>query len=124
MPQRRADAEQAGLRAQMPGQRVPFRPADRAEQYRAAGFANANGLLRQRNAGRVDGAAAHEYIVKTQCKAESLCRNVERLDGFPDDLGADSISSNHRNVIVHRSLPPYSLPVLMAFISPPADMIP
>ena len=95
-----AQAEQALLRARRVGiGRVPFRPADGAEQDRVGGAAGVEHLVGERRAVGVDRAAAHQLLVELE-----LAQRLEQAARGADDLGADPVAGqqDYAGRVAHR----------------------
>ena len=87
-----ADAQQPLLGAHVDGERVPLRPADRAEQHRPAVAADVDDLVAQRRAVGVDRGAADQLLDELEREALPGRDRLEHAAGLHDHLGADAVS--------------------------------
>ena len=96
-----AQAEQALLGARRVGVgRVPFRPADRAEQDRVGGAAGVEDLVGEGGAVLVDRDPADQALVELE-----LAERLEQGAGGADDLGADPVAGqdDYARGVAHRA---------------------
>ena len=101
-----ADGQQGGLGTLLRvGGVAPLGAAHRAQEHRVAGLALLSGAVWVGLPHRVDGAAAHQNILKGEGVAELLAHRLHDLDGLPHDLGADAVAPDHCNFLFHLFLP-------------------
>ena len=74
-----ASLQQAGLRADVVGHSIPFRPADRAEQHGVGGERLCHVRFRNRLAVSVIGAAADEAFLGVEAAAELLVHGRDQV---------------------------------------------
>ena len=99
--ERGAQTEQRLLRTLFTWNLVPLRAADRAEQHGIRVLADLDGLLGQRNAVLVDGAAACEDFLKIELVAELFADLVEHEHRFGYDFRADTVALDNSNIVIH-----------------------
>ncbi len=91
-PQRFPQSEQRLLGTLLRVGLVPFRPADGAEQNRVAVLRELEHLVGQWSAGGVHRVTANHALLELEIDRRSARDDLENLQGFADDLGADAVT--------------------------------
>ena len=94
-----AQPQQAGFRAHLVGHRVPFRPADRAEQHGVGGQRLGHVGFRNRLAMRVIGGAADQPFLGLEAAAEILVHGRDQLLDLGHGLGADAVAGQEEEFL-------------------------
>ncbi len=94
-----AQPQQPGLGPHLVGHRIPFRPADRAEQHRVGGQRLGHVGFGDRLAMRVIGAAADQAFLGLEAAAELLVHGGDQLLDLGHRLGADAVAGEQEEFL-------------------------
>ena len=101
--QHRTQLEQSLFGSDITGQAVPLGAAHGAQHDAVGCQTSVDGLLGQRNAAGVDGAAAGQISFAVEGVAKLAAHFFQYLDGVVHDLGADAVALDQCNIEFHRS---------------------
>ena len=108
----RAQTQQALFRAHIAGDAIPLWTANCAEQNAVRRTADIQHLLRQGIAPFVDGAAAHINRLIGKAVAIQRCSLVQHAQRLPDNLRANAVAADNRNLLMHGPMPPSVMPAI------------
>ena len=94
-----AQPQQAGLGAHLVRHRIPFRPADRAEQHRVRRHRLGHVGIGNRRAMRVVGAAADQALIGGEAAAELFVHGRYQLLDLGHGLGADAVAGEQEKML-------------------------
>ena len=107
------ELQKPGLRTLLRWQLIPVGlahlAADGAHQYGVCRLAGRNRRIRQRLTIRIDGAAAHQHLLKCKLVAIDLGYLFKHFLCFGYDLRTDAIARYRHNLCIHRHSSPHPL---------------
>ena len=105
--------QKPGLRTLLRWQLIPVGlahlAADRTHEHGICGLAGRDRRIRQRLTICIDGAAAHQHLLKRKLVTIDLGYLLEHLLGLGHDLRTDAISRYRHNLCIHRHSSPHPL---------------
>jgi hypothetical protein len=100
------EPQQAGLGADLVGDLVPLRPADRAEDDGVGGLGLGEHLVGQRRAVLVDRATAAERLLGLELGLGFLGQERDQPVDLGHHLGADAVAGQEEQVVGRHGVPP------------------
>jgi hypothetical protein len=92
------DLQQAALRTDRAFDGVPLRTADGGQQHGVGLAGGFQGLVGQRHAVGVDGAAAQQFVAPAEAEVEAFVDLGEDFLAFGHDFRADAVAGEDDNV--------------------------
>jgi hypothetical protein len=119
-----AQPQQARLRAHVIRHRVPFRPADRAEDHRVGGLGLGHRVVGDRDAVGVVAAAAHQPLFGLEAVGAAIVEEPDDLLHLGHHFGTDAVAGKQQKPVgCHAAEPRHSVTCLPGLGSSPGQVL-